>query len=76
MELDDFRPAERGGQLKLDSILQQITDNEPDLADIVRQALTGPKTEFPDYTIAKVLTRNGWQISETAVRNWRAKHHG
>ena len=76
MELDDFRAAERGGKLKLDGVLQQITDTDPNFADIVRQALAGPKTEFPDYTIARVLTRNGWPISETAIRNWRAKHHG
>ena len=71
MELADFEPPNIAPRLKVDIILDQM---DPGLRDIVTQALQGPTSQFPSRTIATVLTRNGWPISDSAVANWREKN--
>lgn len=74
MELDHFRRTTVGARLKVDGLLEQIAEQHPDLAGTVRQALEGDPDEFPSATIAKVLTRNGWTVSDTAIANWRRRN--
>lgn len=74
MELDHFRRTATQTRLKVDRLLEQIAEQHPDLAHTVRQALEGDPDEFPSNTIAKVLTRNGWKVSDTAIANWRRRN--
>jgi hypothetical protein len=71
VDLDCFRRPAPARRNKVDALLDAIAANDPDLAGIVRQALEGDPAEFPTRTIAKVLTRNGWHVADTAISNWR-----
>ena len=71
MELSDFHHPNTAPRMKVDVILDQMDD---DLRGIVTKALQGPTSQFPSRTIATVLTRNGWPISDSAVSNWRQKN--
>ena len=67
ISLDEFRPK-RGGVSKVDLILASMPDGD---AEVARQALAGPQDEFPNSTLARVLTRMGWPVSPSAIRRWR-----
>lgn len=60
---------------KLDVMLKDMADNDPDLHEVVVRALTGRDSkgawQIPTAHVADALTKAGYPISHDTVRRWR-----
>jgi len=71
-EFDAFEAASAGGQpLKVDAILGELDESDPDRAAKLRAALAGP---YKHSVVSRVLKTWGRQVTGDAVKAWRDRH--